>query len=143
MAAFTLFHQAGGPALSLGPEDGKSEAVLAGRPLVAAAGLPVLPGFKPRAPDDPVRLLGVPFAPAATTAALAGAAYGKRAHTIRETGKAWLTLRHALWGRVVIAMQCLASKPIYQLAFFAAPPRPLAGHAGSAARVCGHLVGPA
>jgi exonuclease III len=120
VAAFALFHQAGGPELSLG-EEGKSESVLAGAGGVAPDGLPALPGFRPRDPGDPVRFLGVPFAPAASAKALAKAAYKGRAQSIRETGKAWLALQHALWGRVVIAMQCLASKPIYQLAFFAAP----------------------
>ena len=123
VAAFGLFHVAGGPALSLGEPDGKSEAVLAQPP--APAGIPALPGFRPRAADDPVRFLGVPFAPAAPNHALAAEAYKGRAHTIKETGKSWLGLRHALWGRVVIAMQCLASKPIYQLAFFKAPKQDL------------------
>jgi exonuclease III len=119
VAAFGLFHVAGGPPLSLGDVDGKSEAVLAQPP--APAGIPALPGFRPRAANDPVRFLGVPFAPAAPNHALAAEAFKGRAQTIRETGKSWLSLRHALWGRVVIAMQCLASKPIYQLAFFKAP----------------------
>jgi exonuclease III len=120
LEAYDLFHGSGGPALSLG-EGGKCESVLAGVGVEAADGPPSVPGFKSRDPSDPLRLLGVPFAPAASTLALATAAYKGRAQTIRETGKMWLTLPHALWGRVVVAMQCLASKPIFQLAFFAAP----------------------
>ncbi|KAJ9514956.1 hypothetical protein QJQ45_002764 [Haematococcus lacustris] len=72
----------------------------------------------------PVRHLGVPLG-AASYAAISEAAFGGAAAAMMAASLPWRPQGLNLLGRVQVAQQCLASKPIYQMAFVQ-PSAPLA-----------------
>ena len=111
--AFGKFRRAGGPALSvvkttLGP------LVSDGRPSMdpAAQTHHQATGFQIRPADQVPRLLGVPFTD--DDAARAREAFGNMAGKIAAAGAGWVPLLLNQTGRVHVAKQCLASKPVYQ-----------------------------
>ena len=68
----------------------------------------------------PYRLLGVPLG--ASEELCSKAAYAQLAHNMRRAGAPWSSLRINLLGRGHVAMQCLASKAIYQANFWMPSP---------------------
>ena len=87
-----------------------------------ALGTHHLTGYHLHPPDTPHRLLGVPFG--ADTALCKAAAYQHMPHSISRAAAPWLSRNLNVIGRAHVAMQCLASKFIFQ-ANFASPPAPL------------------
>jgi hypothetical protein len=76
-------------------------------------------GFNLHPPAVPHRLLGVPFCP--DEALCRASAFAQQSHAMRSASAPWLPLRISLLGRSHIAMQCLASKAVFQ-ANFRPPP---------------------
>ena len=114
--AFELGHRAGLPALSVSktrlvllngpaPEDMNHEAHLHHPPT----------GFRLQDPKVPHRLLGVPIA--ASPEACRTAAYAHMPGAIRAAAARWEPMRANALGRAHVAVQCLASKAVYQLQF--------------------------
>jgi hypothetical protein len=119
--AFGMFRKAGGPALSV-VKTTLCPLVSDGRqtmdPAVHTHHLAT--GFRLRPADQVPRLLGVPFTTVA--AVQATEAFGNMAGKIAAAGASWVPLLLNQTGRVHVARQCLASKPVYQAN--AAVPRP-------------------
>ena len=113
MAAHDKYRRAGGPALSV-PKTTLTTLISDGRATMDAATRTHHPttGFRLQPLGQVPRILGVPMA--ATAADQAHAAYGNMANKMTISGAAWAPLLLNQMGRVHVARQCLASKPVYQ-----------------------------
>jgi exonuclease III len=112
--ACQLYERAGGPATSI-PKSVRLP-VGVGAEQAAAAPAPV-GAMRVADMGAPVRFLGVPLAPHLPQAAIQMAAYGHQPRAISAAAARWRPLVLSLQARVHVAMQCLASKVIYQLGF--------------------------
>ena len=72
-------------------------------------------GYRLQSHTDPHRLLGVPFCP--DEARCQAAAFDRQAIAMRHAAGPWAPLRLSLLGRSHVALQCLASKCVYQANF--------------------------
>jgi len=73
--------------------------------------------------NEQTRLLGVPFA--ADQAACAEASFAAMPHSMRAASQRWARLPISQLGRVHVATSCLASKAVYQAAFYQPSPAQL------------------
>lgn len=97
------------------PADG-AEAVWAQAAELVAGGLRGPAGMCFARLDKPTRYLGTPTGPL-PQAALQHAAYGHQPGAIQAAGARWRVLALSLFSRVHVAMQCLAAKVVFQLAY--------------------------
>lgn len=120
LCAFDLFHQAGGPQLSISksqlveisgtahiPTEGSSH---------PSSGLPIC------SPQNPPRLLGIPFLPQDFKKAN-HLAFNKAEGSMWAATHPWKPLGLNLLARAHVAKQCIASKPLYQASVLCPPPQ--------------------
>lgn len=123
--AHDKFRGAGGPAMSV-TKTTMSALNSDGRPSMDATihSHHQATGFRLQPRDQVPRLLGIPFT--ADSAAQAREAFGNVGGKIAAAGAVWTPLLLNQTGRVHVARQCLASKPIYQANATVPHPRDLA-----------------
>ena len=121
-SAFNLFCQAGGPELSISksqlveitgtthvPEEGSTH---------TQTGLPIY------SPQNPPRLLGIPFLPHNFHKACQ-IAFSRSEGSMWAATHPWKPLGLNLLARAHVAKQCIASKPLYQASVLSPPPQQL------------------